>query len=235
MTHVLIIRSQEDGRPMVEALKAQGIEVSHHPLFHPFFLPVPLLINPQALIITSKNAIRALEGREDLKHLTLYTVGDKTAELARDMGFVNVLSASGTTQELLQCVVEKADQNRGILYHLSGEIIKGDMVDMLRQIGFQAQRHIVYRIEDAVNLPTDLCAKLKADTISHVIFCSPRTTITFTKFLKESRLENITCPMTALCLSQEVAEKAASLQWKKVWISTQPTIKKLMGYFNEER
>lgn len=235
MTHVLIIRSLEDGISMAEALTAQGIGVSHYPLFHPHFFPIPTLSNPQALLITSKNAIRALEGREDLKHLPLYAVGDKTAELAQHMGFAKVLSASGTTEELLKCVRERAGQNNGILYHLSGEIIKGDMVDTLRQIGFQAERHVVYRIQDAVNLPTALCAKLKTHTISHVIFCSPRTTITFTKLLKESRLENVTCSMTALCLSQEVAEKAASLQWKNVWISTQPTIKKIMGYFNEEQ
>lgn len=235
MRRVLLIRPLEDALPMIVVLRSKGIEVSHYPLFQPHYLPVSLLENPQALIITSKNALRALKNQEEFKNLPLYVVGDKTAELAQKLGFSSVLNASGTTQELIQLISNTAKKEDGILWHLSGEIVKGSMIDTLKNAGFEAERKIVYYIKDAVDLPPALYMELQNQHISHIIFCSPRTTTVFVNLLKKNNLEKITCQMVLLCLSQEIVKKALILKWRKLWVSPQPNLKALMGYFDEER
>lgn len=233
--NVLLIRPLEDALPMALMLKSKNIAFSHYPLFAPSFLPIPSLNNPQALIITSKNAIRALDKYEDLKNVPLYTVGDKTAELAKQKGFANIFSAGGTSQELIQLILKTAQKNKGTLWHLSGETIKVDISEALKFEGFEAKRQIVYRIEDIVTLPSSLLTELNNYLISHVIFCSPRTTAVFVNLLKNNKLEKKACKITALCLSQDIGKKASELKWKKVWISQRPHLNVLMDYFDDER
>lgn len=240
MTHVLLIRPREESLALSRILEKRGIKTSTYPLFKPHFLPLPTLTNPQALIITSKNALRALsnetkEVREgyppDLRKFPLYTVGDQTAFFAKKMGFHTVLSASGTSQDLLSLILEKADPQRGTLWHLSGTRIKKDIVGTLRKNGFQSQRHCIYYLEAEKELPEPLLKDLQIQKISHILFFSPHTTWIFGKLLKKYKLEDTTKTMVALCLSQDVGEKAQALPWKKMWVSPKPAQESLLGYF----
>lgn len=232
---VLLIRPPGDALPIATLLKSKGIALSHYPLFKPHFFPIPPLGNPQALIITSKNSIRALEGYEDLKKIPLYAIGDKTAELAKEKGFVNVFNAAGTSQDLIKLIVKTGQKDKRILWHLSGEEVKGNIIEALTLAGFEARRQIVYRIEDVMDLPSSLYAELTNNSISHIIFCSPRTTAAFITLLKKNKLEKSACKMISLCLSQDVGEQALDLKWKKVWISPKPNLNDLLGYFDDER
>ena len=235
MSSVLLIRPMMEALPLAKILKSKGVKPLLHPLFEPRFLPLPPLKTPQALIITSKNALRAIEGYEDLKTVPLYVVGDQTAQLAQDTGFARVTKASGTSKELTKLILNHAQREKGILWHLSGEVVKGNIVKELRAKGFKAERHIVYHIQDAENIPASLLSDLQNQKISHVMFFSPRTTTIFVNLINKNGLEKVAHQITALCLSQAVAEKAKLLEWKKMWISPQPATQNLTGYFDEEK
>jgi uroporphyrinogen-III synthase len=235
MKLALIIRPLEDSLPLAKDLDSKGIPSYLCPLYRPCFLPIPPLKNPQALILTSKNALRALENREDVKKIPLYAVGDQTAQLAQDRGFSKVISASGTSQELIQCILQRAHPKNGILWHLSGQIVKGNIVETLNRNGFEAQRSIVYRIEDAKNFPEALLSHLQNQRITHILFFSSHTTLLFVNLLKMYGLEKSACHMRAICLSQAAAFKASLLVWKEIWISSKPTVKSMIEYFDEKK
>jgi len=235
MRLALIIRPLRDALPLAKALESKGVESYLCPLYHPSFFSIPPLKNPQALILTSKNALRAIENQEALKKMPLYAVGDKTAQLAHDMGFFEVMNASGTSQELIQCILQRAHPKAGILWHLSGEIVKGNIVETLNAKGFEAQQRIVYRIEQTKNLPAPLLSHLQNQKLTHVLFFSSHTTLLFVNLLKMNGLEKLACQMRAICLSQDVALKASTLTWKEIWISLKPTAQSMMRYFDEKR
>lgn len=235
MSCALIFRPLRDALPLAEELKSKEVDPYLCPLYHPYFLPVLPLENPQALIVTSKNALRSLESHDDLKKLPLYAVGDETAALAQNMGFSKVTSASGTSQELIQCVLQRAHPKTGILWHLSGQIVKGNIVETLIEKGFEAQRRIVYSIEEAKNLPEPLLSHLRSQKVAYVLFFSSHTALLFVNLLKMYGLEKLACQMRAVCLSQAIALKASMLTWKEIWISPKPTVQSIMGYFNEKR
>ena len=189
MPSVLLIRPMEEALPLSKILKSKGVKSLLHPLFEPRFLFLPLLKTPQALIITSKNALRAIQGHENLKNVPLYVVGDQTAQLAQDMGFARVTMASGTSQELTKLILNHAHREKGILWHLSGEVVKGNIIKELRAEGFKAERHITYYIKDAEKLPSSLLSDLQNQKISHVMFFSPRTTTIFVNLMNKNNLE----------------------------------------------
>lgn len=234
MHSVLLIRPLEDALPLANALRLKGIEPCIYPLFEPYFFPLSPLTNPQALIITSKNALRAIKEQENLKQTPLYVVGDQTAELANELGFSNVFNASGNSQDLISLILQKARREEGILWYLSGEIIKTNIIEELRTKGFQAERQVVYGIKEIENVPLSFLSKLKEEKISHAMFFSPHTTTLFVNILKRHGLEKTTEKMTSLCLSQAIADKASALRWKKIWVSPKPTTKHMKDYFNEE-
>lgn len=235
MHRVLLIRPLEDALPIAKTLELKGVESLIYPLFKARFLPIPLLKSPQALILTSKNALRAIEEYKELKKIPLYAVGDQTARFAQDKGFSNVLSASGTHQELTELILGHAHPQKGVLWHLSGEVIRGNIVNELRSKGFEAERHIVYQIIEADNFPDALLFDIQNKKISHIMFFSPHTTAIFVNLLNKNALEKLAYEMTALCLSQEVVELARVLTWKKIWVSPQPAAQNMTGYFDEER
>ncbi|EKE10014.1 MAG: Uroporphyrinogen-III synthase [uncultured bacterium] len=235
MFKVLLIRPFEDAEPLMTQLEALGKKALCYPLFNPFFLPAPPLTNPQALIITSKNALRAIQDSPHLKSLPLYVVGDQTEELARELGFTQVISGGGTSQDLLKLVLNHAHATKGALYHLSGQVIKSDLTKELNNLGFKAERKVVYGIKDIAHFPKRLIIDFLKRRISHVLFFSARTTELFVTLFKESALAPEEYLNEALCLSYDIAEKAKKLPWKKVWISPHPSTKNIIGYFNDKK
>lgn len=233
VARALVIRQREEALSLAQALKEKGVEPYLCPLFKPHFFSLPYIENPQGLIITSKNALRALEDQEDLKHLPLYVVGDETAKFAKNLGFETVLSASGTSKELLSLVLQKSSPNKGYLWHLSGDVIREDIVAVLQAEGLPAKRHVVYHLQEVDALPLSLINDLQQQKISHALFFSPRTTNVFISLLEKCGLETTSSFMTSLCLSQNVVKKALRLDWKKIWVSPKPTLQAMIGYFNE--
>lgn len=233
MSHVLLIRALEDALPLASHLEALGKKVLCYPLFEPMFFTVPPLENPQALIITSKNALRALKDYSHLKKIPLYVVGDQTAALAHQLGFITIFNASGNSRDLQELVTRQAKPEKGVLYYLSGQIIKRDIVHKLRVLGFKAQRQIVYQVNDIEHFSNSLITDFFNKKISHVLFFSPRTTELFVNLVKVSKLEKAIALNKALCLSYDIAEKAQKILWKEIWISPHPSTYNMLGYFDD--
>jgi len=235
MSHVLLIRALEDALPLASQLEGLGKKVLCYPLFEPQFFPLPPLEDIQALIITSKNALRAIKDNTQLKKTPLYVVGDQTAEMAKTLGFNKVYNAGGTSQELRELVARKAQPEAGILYHLSGQIIREDIVHELQSLGFKAERQVVYQIKDVERLPDSLITDFVNKRISHVLFFSPRTSEVFINLVKASKLEKEIALNKALCLSYDIAEKVQQILWEDIWISPLPSTHNMLVYFNEKK
>ena len=91
---VLVTRPSPDSETTAAALRARGFEVMQAPMLR--FEPVAcsgLDADYGAVIVTSANALRAVEGRlEGLLKRPLFAVGETTAAAARKAGFGKVSS-----------------------------------------------------------------------------------------------------------------------------------------------
>ena len=89
----------------------------------------------QALIVTSRNGVRALAASAAYaaaRELTIFCVGEGTAEAARQSRISKHVSAgAGTARDLVPLVSEKAEKSGGALLHVAGEHLAFDLTGAL--------------------------------------------------------------------------------------------------------
>jgi len=110
---ILVTRPQPDNEKTGASLRARGFEVLLAPMlrFEPVALPDEPSADYAAVIVTSANALRAVEpqlAEYGLLDLPLFAVGERTAAAARKAGFGSVISADGDGADLRDLVVAQA-------------------------------------------------------------------------------------------------------------------------------
>ncbi len=155
---LLVTRPLEDARRQAERLAALGHEAVLAPLLT--IEPVPGVALPlegaQALIVTSRNALRALAAhpaRDRALALPLIAVGEATAREAEGLGFKSVTVGEGTAESLLPLIAERFDAGNGPLVHLAGETLAYDLKGALEAKGFKLHQPVLYRAQAAEALP----------------------------------------------------------------------------------
>ena len=140
------------------------------------------------LIFTSANGVRHSGVTADDR--LIYCVGDATAREALAHGFTSVVSADGDWRQLVETITP-TDQP---IIHLSGEIVRGQIVQTLQRRGMKATRQTVYRTVPQSLWPTDVNA------VDAVALYSPFAAETLMA-LPARHLGHL----TAYCLSSHVA------------------------------
>src|ERR1700760_1789762 len=131
---VLVTRPSPDNATTAAALRARGFEVMQAPMLR--FEPVAcsgLDADYGAVIVTSANALRAVEGQlgGGLLKRPVFTVGETTAGAARKIGFGKVSAANndaGNLRELVRASVKKRQFRKSdALLYLAGADLARDL------------------------------------------------------------------------------------------------------------
>ncbi len=213
---VLVTRPEPDASREAEELAARGHEAVLAPLLNiEFARDVPVdLAGAQALIVTSRNALRALASRrelEDARKLPLFAVGEATSRTARELGFTEVITGPGRAADLVELVAGRLNPKRGTLVHLAGETLAYDLKPALAARGFTLRQPVLYRAVPAQALPPRALSLLAAGKLDGAILLSPRTARTFASLIeRHGRVRQESGPV-CYCLSQAVAEAVAPL------------------------
>jgi uroporphyrinogen-III synthase len=213
---LLVTRPEPDAGREADTLMALGHEPVRAPLLEIEFLSgVPLpLDGVQAVVITSRNALRALASHPDLDQvlgLPLFAVGEATAWAARQLGFREVTIGPGTGAGLPPIIRREVHPENGALLHIGAEKVAFDLEGALQEDGFELRRAILYRSHAVDTLPEAVVSELKSGTIAGVLLLSPRTARTFVRLAKAQNLEakGVVC----YCLSKAIAEAVAPLDF----------------------
>jgi uroporphyrinogen-III synthase len=206
---LLVTRPEPDASLEAEALAVRGHEAMLAPLLAIEFVPdVTIdLARAQALIVTSRNTLRALASRRELaeaRKLPLFAVGEATARAAQELGFAQVVKGPGTAASLAELIDRKLNPERGPLVHLTGEAQAFDLKSALEGEGFSLRQPVLYRAVPARALPAEALSLLEAGKLDGAILMSPRTAETF-KHDVVMQAKRLVC----YCLSQAVAEVLA--------------------------
>jgi uroporphyrinogen-III synthase len=198
----------------MEALAARGHEG----------VPAPLLVieriadvaldldGAQGLIVTSRNALRALAHHPALaaaRKLPLFTVGAATARTARELGFAAVIGGPGDGAGLAELIADRADPQRGRLVHLAGETLAFDLKSALEGRGFSVSAPVLYRAVPASELPERAVRCLRKGMLDGVILLSPRTARTFLALIERYGALTQGKHPVCYCISEAVAEVLA--------------------------
>jgi uroporphyrinogen-III synthase len=223
---LLVTRPEPDASRQAKTLAARG----HVPVLAPM-LDIETIQNAtldldgaQALIVTSRNVLRALASRTELAdalRLPLFAVGNATAQDAAALGFGKITTGPGTGEALADLIAATLDPGAGALVHLSGETVAFDLKSALEAKGFIVRQAVLSRAVPASELPQDALSLLKAGKLDGVILMSPRTAATFVDLVRRHGLITQASRLVCYCLSGAVA-KAAEPLGSRVVVAASP-------------
>jgi len=231
---LLVTRPEPDALKLMAVLQEHGHEATVEPLLTVSFVADDAidLDGVQALIATSRNALRALKShplRAAARHLPLFAVGRATATEARTLGFGMVVTGAGTAQELVTHIVAVADPAAGLLLHLAGDAQAVDLEGELESHGFRVVQHVVYRMLAARALAEDTVEQLAMGEIDGVILMSPRTATIYTALMRKHGLAAIARGLVHFCLSEAVARRLQALGPVPVETAEMPRLEEVLA------
>jgi uroporphyrinogen-III synthase len=226
----LITRPREDSTAIAEHLEELGIE----PVIEPLMTVEQVadakvdLDGVRAILLTSRNGVRALADATERRDIDVYAVGDSTAELARERGFESVESAGGDSESLADLVRQRLQPDEGTLLHAAGAAVAGDLAGVLTRDGYDVRRQQLYATRPSSALSVSTCGLMSGGGIELALFFSPRTAQIFVDLVGQAGLADACAEMTAVCLSQAVAQEIGALEWREVHTAGEPNLRSMI-------
>lgn len=213
---VLVTRPMEDAGLLAKFLEEKGYKVVCTPFLKVVFHDKLLndLEHYSGLIFTSRNAVRSFCHNEKNRLLPVYTVGDATQDLALELGFKDVQSASGSVRDL-KAILPSHKADNPLLY-ICGAHISHD----LSAEGIQSET--LYRTEKIDKIDKNTFNMIKEGVFSDILFFSTRTAEAFVNFILKNQLEQGVAHTKALCLGASMIKSLSVLPWKSVEVAKSP-------------
>lgn len=228
MVKMLVTRPEPDASETAARLGALDIEAVLEPLLvaETLTTTLPDAEGFAALAATSANALRALHDRGELPHfrkLPLFAVGDRTAALAREFGFAEVVTANGNLDALVALLARAGIA--GPVFYPSARDQSGDLAKALALHGVMVITAAVYRMQPVAALRDTTLAGIDSGAIGAALFYSRRTAQTFATLAASLRDK---ARLGVLCLSEAVAEPLLGAHFVRVSLADHPSEEAMM-------
>ena len=224
---LIVTRPEPDASRTAEALRRLG----HEPIVSPV---LDIVHNPdahlpggqfQAVIVTSRNAVRALAAHPERNRVTgtpVLAVGDQTALEAKRAGFDAARSAGGNVDDLVRLATRELDRGDGPVLYLAGDEQAGDPAARLHEHGFRVEIAVIYRAVPRPGLTSLAADALRQNGKTGVLLYSRRSAVAFAAAAREAGLAPLPPSVTAFCISEAAAEPLASLVCGAVLVAARP-------------
>ena len=218
--HIVVTRPKEDSCYLIENLIKLGHAVTHLPVIKIEKLETKKinLINYQAVIFTSSNAIKFMNIEKFNSKIKCFCVGRATEFTAKQAGFVNTYSSEGTVDSLIELIIRTLDSKSGKLLYLSSEFISKDLDKNLIYKGY-----LVDRISNYTSVPIEEIDKKTLNFFEKnppdVIFIySSKSAKNLFKLINKYSLLNVVTQSNLMCISEKVLLVLKQIKWKKAFI-----------------
>ena len=134
---------------------------------HPLSSALPDLGGFDALVFTSRNGVSGFAALTPLRALRVFTVGEATAQAAREAGFSDVLSADGAVDDLVTLIASEMQSGERLLAAVARQPV-ADLAGLLTG-RVQFETLAVYEaVETGVGAP---------DNVAAILIHSPRAAV----------------------------------------------------------
>jgi len=218
--HILLTRPLEDCTEMISRFKSLGNQVSHLPLLHIDKLDYDEIdfSDFESIVFTSANAVKFLNVKKIDKKILCFCVGNATEKKARGVGFQNVIAAEGNVQNLKELIFQNLNPKKGKMVYVSGETISINLDQELLKEGYNIKRIINYRTYQNNNFDENFVNKLKLYIPDIVYIYSQNSAMSFLKFIKLHKLDNIWMNTNLMCIGEKTSAILNEIKWKKIFL-----------------
>tara|TARA_Y100000590_G_scaffold256942_1_gene288567 strand:- start:31 stop:732 length:702 start_codon:yes stop_codon:yes gene_type:complete len=218
--HIIITRPKEESLYLIENLIKSGHSVTHLPVIKIEKLQTKKinLLNYQAVIFTSSNAIKFMNIEKFNSKIKCFCVGKTTEFTAKKIGFVNTYTSEGTVDSLIELIIRNLDNKSEKLLYLSSEFISKDLDQDLTNAGYS-----VDRISNYTSLPVEEIDKktlnfLEKNPPDAIFIYSSRSAKNLFNLINKHSLLNVVTQSNLMCISENVLSVLNQIKWKKVFI-----------------
>ena len=202
--------------------------------FSPVLAPVMTVVQravkatgqPQAVLVTSGNAIPALPAL--LHQLPLLAVGDASAARATAAGFRDVRSAGRDAAALADLAAAQLSPAAGPLLLASGEGQGMALAAALRSRGFAVWRRVAYATQPAAALQPAARSALGGGAVRAALFFSPQSARHFVTILQRDTPAEVVRGIEALAISRPTEAALQGLPWLRVRVASHPNQEELL-------
>ena len=218
--HILLTRPLDDCSELIVRFRSLGHMVSHLPLLKIVKVNFDQVnfSNYKGIIFTSANAIKFLECKKIDKNTLCFCVGSATEKQAKSVGFQNIISAEGNIGNLKELILQNFNQNEGKLIYVSGETISSNLDEQLSTEGYMIERIINYKTIHNDEFDENFVNVLKSNIPDMVYVYSQNSAISFLKFIKINRSENLWMNTNLMCLGEKTSSILNEIKWKKIFL-----------------
>jgi uroporphyrinogen-III synthase len=232
VVRLLVTRPHPDAEETVARLGALGIEGIAAPLLDRAALraALPDPAELAAIALTSANALRALDERGALRPylgLQVFAVGEKTAAVARELGFVAIVTAGGTAEHLVAEI--GAAQPPGPVFYPAARHQAADLAGLLAPLGVDVVTARVYEMRPARTLAPAIAASLARGAYAGALFYSRRTAEAFVALAAPLVAPEQKSRLGVLCLSEQVAEPLLAAHFVRASLAEHPNEDAMMA------
>ena len=218
--HIVITRPQEDSLYLIQNLIKLGHIATHLPVIKIEKLETKKinLLNYQAVIFTSSNAIRFMNIEKFNSKIKCFCVGKTTELTAKQVGFINTYSSEGTVDSLIELIVRTLESKTGKLLYLSSEFISKDLDKDLTNAGYT-----VDRISNYTSLPVEEINKktlnfFEKKTPDVIFVYSSKSAKNLFNLINKYSLLNVVTQSNLMCISEKVLLVLKQIKWRKVFV-----------------
>ena len=218
--HIVITRPKEDSSNLIEKLIKLGHSVTHLPVIKIEKLETKKinLLNYQAVIFTSSNAIRFMNIEKFNSKIKCFCVGKATEFTAKQVGFINTLTSEGTVDSLIELIIRNLDNKLGKLLYLSSEFISKDLDVDLSNAGFTIDRVSNYTTLPVEEIDKNTINFFKKKSPDAIFVYSSKSAKNLFNLINKYSLLNVVTQSHLMCISEKVLLVLKQVKWKKVFI-----------------
>ena len=218
--HILLTRPLEDCSEMIVRFKLLGHQVSHLPLLNVEKINFGEINFSEfkGIIFTSANAVKLLDTKKIDKKTLCFCVGNATEKKTRSLGFQNVISASGSVENLKELILQNFDKKNGKLIYFSGEIVSANLDEQLINEGYNVKRVINYRTNHIQKFDKKFVDDLKLNIPDIVYVYSQNSASSFLNFIKVHQLDREWMNTNLMCIGEKTSSILNEIKWKKIFL-----------------
>ena len=218
--HILLTRPLEDCSDMIVRFKSLGHQVSHLPLLNIEKINFDEINFSEfkSIIFTSANAVKYLDTKEIDKKTLCFCVGSATEKKTRSLGFQNVVSASGSVENLKELILQNFDKKNGKLIYFCGEIVSANLDQQLIKEGYNVKRVINYRTNHIQKFDEKFVDDLKLNIPDIVYVYSQNSASSFLNFIKVHQLDGEWMNANLMCIGEKASSILNEIKWKKIFL-----------------
>jgi len=217
--HILLTKS-EISPSLVQRLSVKGHKVSLFPILIVKKLNIKIvnLKKYTSIIFTSANGVLNLPVVRDIGHLKCFCVGDHTAEVAKQKGFINIYSASGNYNQLKELIFNLCERDKEKFLYVRGEFISHDLEKDFKYNNYYVESLINYTTEVNKIIDQKLIYSIQNKEIDAIFVYSKRAADQLLKIILNFKLGDSLKNCVLNCISISVVNILKRLPWKKIKI-----------------